>query len=65
MKEGFINDIHLSEVVESILMDINQRFKVKPKVAIAGFSKAGKSSLFNAIYGQNITLKSVKDTKFY
>jgi len=32
-----ITELFLSEVVESILMDIKKRFNLKPKVAIAGF----------------------------
>lgn len=31
-----------------------------PKVAIAGFGKAGKSSLFNAIYGQQVAAVSMR-----
>ena len=53
-------DVFLDEVVETILMDINKRFKLKPKVAFAGFSKAGKSSLFNAIFGKNIAKVSMR-----
>ena len=60
MKEEAFSDLFLSEVVESILMDIRKRFKLKPKVAIAGFSKAGKSSLFNAIFGRNIAKVSMR-----
>jgi len=55
-----ITELFLSEVVESILMDIKKRFNLKPKVAIAGFSKAGKSSLFNAIFGGNISKVSMR-----
>jgi len=60
MKDESITELFLTEVVETILMDINKRFNLKPKVAIAGFSKAGKSSLFNAIFGQNIAKVSMR-----
>ncbi len=60
MKDDPVTELFLTEVVEKILMDINKRFKLKPKVAIAGFSKAGKSSLFNAIFGQNIAKVSMR-----
>ncbi len=42
------------EALEEIMFKIKQKFTNKPKVAIAGFGKAGKSSLFNAIYGGNV-----------
>lgn len=38
--------------VEEALNEVRRRFEATPRVAIAGFGKAGKSSLFNAIYGE-------------
>ncbi len=42
------------------MFKITQKFANKPKVAITGFGKAGKSSLFNAIYGENATKVSMR-----
>lgn len=42
------------------MLNIKKRFANKPKVAIAGFGKAGKSSLFNAIYGENVVKVSMR-----
>ncbi len=39
---------------------ITQKFANKSKAAIAGFGKAGKSSLFNAIYGENVAKASMQ-----
>ena len=41
-----------------IMLTIKKRFANKPKVAIAGFGKAGKSSLRHAIYGENVATVS-------
>jgi len=38
--------------VGQALENVRNRFEMTPKVAIAGFGNAGKSSLFNAIYGE-------------
>jgi len=46
--------------LEDIMLNIKKRFANKPKVAIAGFGKAGKSSLFNAIYGENVVKVSMR-----
>jgi len=46
--------------LEEILASVRRRFSLKPKVAIAGFGKAGKSSLFNAIYGEAVAAVSMK-----
>jgi GTP-binding protein Era len=37
--------------IEEALHRVRRTFEMTPKVAIAGFGNAGKSSLFNAIYG--------------
>lgn len=47
-------------VIEEILSRVRRKFSMKPKVAIAGFGKSGKSSLFNAIYGQKIASVSMR-----
>ncbi|MGI5864512.1 MAG: GTPase [Myxococcales bacterium] len=46
--------------LEEILASVRRRFSLKPKVAIAGFGKAGKSTLFNAIYGEAVAAVSMK-----
>lgn len=38
--------------IEEALNRVRRRFEMTPKVAVAGFGNAGKSSLFNAIYGE-------------
>ncbi len=38
--------------VGQALENVRTKFEMTPKVAIAGFGNAGKSSLFNAIYGE-------------
>ncbi len=48
------------ESLEEIMFKIKQKFSTKPKIAIAGFGKAGKSSLFNAIYGENVAKVSMR-----
>jgi small GTP-binding protein len=40
----------LKEIVDRII----KTYGVKPKIAIVGFGKAGKSTLFNKIFGSNI-----------
>jgi len=48
------------EALDRIVEDVKSRFDQKPKVAIAGFGKAGKSSLFNAIYGSEVAKVSMR-----
>ncbi len=38
--------------IEEALRNVRRKFEMTPKVAVAGFGNAGKSSLFNAIYGE-------------
>jgi GTP-binding protein Era len=38
--------------IEEALHRVKRKFEMTPKVAVAGFGNAGKSSLFNAIYGE-------------
>ncbi len=45
--------LELDDIIRQVVEEVNKKFKEKPKVAIAGFGKTGKSSLFNAIYGEN------------
>src|SRR5688500_15140415 len=37
---------------EGIFARVREQFMQSPKIALMGFGKAGKSSLFNAIYGE-------------
>jgi len=48
------------EALEGIVEEVRRKFSQRPKVAIAGFGKAGKSSLFNAIYGQDVAAVSMR-----
>ncbi|MCU0693912.1 MAG: 50S ribosome-binding GTPase [Polyangiaceae bacterium] len=48
------------DALEEIVSRARKKFAMKPKVAIAGFGKAGKSSLFNAIYGEQLARVSMK-----
>ena len=48
------------EALEEIVARVRNKFSMKPKVAIAGFGKSGKSSLFNAIYGERIARVSMR-----
>ena len=46
--------------IEEALRSVRKRFEMTPKVAIAGFGNAGKSSLFNAIYGERKAAVSMR-----
>ena len=48
------------DAFEEIVRDVKRKFSMKPKVAIAGFGKSGKSSLFNAIYGAEVASVSMR-----
>ncbi|WP_373047296.1 GTPase [Vulgatibacter sp.] len=48
------------QALEEVLADVRRKFEEKPRVAFAGFGKAGKSSLFNAIYGEQIARVSMR-----
>ena len=48
------------DFVEEVVEKVRRRFSMKPKVAIAGFGNSGKSSLFNAIYGEKVASVSMK-----
>ncbi|AKU92260.1 YcjF family protein [Vulgatibacter incomptus] len=48
------------EALDRIVDDVKRRFSKRPRVAIAGFGKAGKSSLFNAIYGEDVAAVSMR-----
>lgn len=48
------------DAIEEMMARVRRRFSMKPRVAIAGFGKSGKSSLFNAIYGEAIAKVSMK-----
>lgn len=48
------------DAVDEIMISIRKRFSMKPQVAIAGFGKSGKSSLFNAIYGAQVAAVSMR-----
>ncbi|MEJ7734581.1 MAG: GTPase [Polyangiaceae bacterium] len=48
------------DAIEEVVARVRRRFAVKPKVAIAGFGKSGKSSLFNAIYGERVASVSMR-----
>lgn len=48
------------EALDKVVEDVKRKFEKKPKVAIAGFGKAGKSSLFNAIYGEDAAPVSMR-----
>lgn len=42
-----------------IMLNIKKRVANKPKMAIAGFGKAGKSSLFNAIIVKKLEFRKI------
>ncbi len=48
------------DTLDNIFEQVRRRFEMKPKIAIAGFGKAGKSSLFNAIYGEKVAKVSMR-----
>jgi len=48
------------DAIEGIVEEVRRKFSQRPKVAIAGFGKAGKSSLFNAIYGEDVAAVSMR-----
>ena len=48
------------KALDEVLAYVRRKFEDKPKVAFAGFGKAGKSSLFNAIYGEQIARVSMR-----
>lgn len=48
------------KALDEVLADVRRRFEDRPKVAFAGFGKAGKSSLFNAIYGEQVARVSMR-----
>ncbi|GAK50298.1 GTP-binding protein engA [Candidatus Moduliflexus flocculans] len=47
-------------MIEEITNNVRRQFSMKPQIAIAGFGKAGKSSLFNSIYGENVAKVSMR-----
>jgi small GTP-binding protein len=54
------------ESIKNIFEQVRNRFKSTPKVAIAGFGKAGKASLFTTIYGDqaaNVSRRTEESTK--
>ena len=46
--------------LQRILQMAREKFEMKPRIAFAGFGKAGKSSLFNAIYGTQASRVTAK-----
>lgn len=48
------------QALDEVVNEVRRRFQSKPRVAIAGFGKAGKSSLFNAIYGAQVASVSMR-----
>lgn len=48
------------KALDEVLAGVRRKFEERPKVAFAGFGKAGKSSLFNAIYGEQIARVSMR-----
>jgi small GTP-binding protein len=46
--------------LQAMVAQVRERFVMKPKIAVAGFGKAGKSSLFNAIYGESVAPVGMK-----
>ncbi len=48
------------EVIRELIEAIKRKFSMKPKVAFAGFGNSGKSSLFNAVYGEKVASVSMK-----
>ena len=46
--------------IDEALGRVRRKFEMTPKVAIAGFGNAGKSSLFNAIYGADKAAVSMR-----
>ena len=56
MKTIPVSQIAIDETVNRV----RRKVEMTPKVAIAGFGKAGKSSLFNAIYGEEKAAVSMR-----
>lgn len=48
------------DAIDEALNKVRIKFAMKPHIAISGFGKAGKSSLFNAIYGAKIAKVSMR-----
>lgn len=48
------------DALEEVVSRVRKRFSMKPQVAFAGFGKSGKSSLFNAVYGDQIARVSMR-----
>lgn len=48
------------DALDRIVDDVKTKFAKKPRVAIVGFGKAGKSTLFNAIYGSEVAAVSMR-----
>lgn len=46
--------------IDPIIEHVRRKFALKPRVAFAGFGKAGKSSLVNAIYGADVARVSMR-----
>jgi len=46
--------------IQEALSSVRRRFETTPRVAVAGFGNAGKSRLFNAIYGQERAAVSMR-----
>jgi GTP-binding protein Era len=46
--------------IDEIVARVQKRFATRPKVAVAGFGNAGKSSLLNAIYGSEVARVSMQ-----
>lgn len=54
------------ESIRNIFEHVRNRFKATPHVAIAGFDKAGKASLFTTIYGEqaaNVSRRTEESTE--
>ena len=41
------------EAIKNVFHQVRKHFTAKPKIAIAGFKEAGKTSLFTVLYGED------------
>ena len=51
------------EALKNVFEQVRKRFTTRPKIAIAGFKEAGKTSLFTALYGEDAENVSIRTKK--
>jgi small GTP-binding protein len=47
-------------LISEAVKNFEEKLKIQPKIAIVGFTGAGKSMLFNAIFGENLAVVNAK-----